>query len=237
MGEDLNRKRPPHPGFMACFMTLLAVILAQSADCGLNKPAGTELEELLRAISERAEQARTMRMEFTQEKHLSLLDKSIVVRGRVVVDKDRGYFAWHVHEPVRYSVIIKGRSVWQWDEHSDKVQKVPVSKLPSLDVVLTQMRLLFVGDLAQAGQHYDAELLKGGPPPMIQFTPRDGTSGMVGLKRFVVTVKDGTFDLASIRIEDINGDSTVIEFDKIERNPEFNDEEFSLKNLSRTNKF
>jgi outer membrane lipoprotein-sorting protein len=196
----------------------------------------TDLGELIDAISERARQAQTMRMDFIQEKHLSLFDKSIVIKGRTLVDKTRAYLAWYVDEPVRYAFVIKGKKVWQWDEHGGKVQKVPVSRFPSLDSALTQMRLLFVGDLGQLAQQYDASLVSESPLK-IQFVPKDGALGMIALKRFVVMVAGPTLDLTGILIEDKNGDSTVIDFQNVQRNPVLTEEDFILKNLPSTKKF
>ena len=241
MGEALKPAQPLTHGLLACLITLLVLMFPQPAFSNTGSTGAPEttadkqLGELLQAISARAGLARTLKMEFTQHKNLSSFERSIVIRGSTLVDKRRGYLAWHVNEPVRYSVIIKGRRIWQWDEQSDKVQEMPVSKLPALDIALSQIRLLFEGDLVQVAQRYDARQT-GESPTVIQFTPKEDSPGHMGLKMLTVTIRENSLDLASIRIEDKNGDSTVIEFDKVQRNLEFNEEDFSLKDFWRTNK-
>ena len=49
--------------------------------------------------------------------------------GRIYMQKPLK-FAWHLETPIKSRMIISGEKLRQWDEESDKVEKIDLGKNP-----------------------------------------------------------------------------------------------------------
>ena len=84
------------------------------------------------------------------------------------------FFAWHVKEPMRYSLVIKDDLLWQWDEDSKAVQRVAVSKNPVFKTVTEHMSKWFSGAYTSLRVEYEINILEQNPVSL-QFIPRKTT--------------------------------------------------------------
>ena len=86
----------------------------------------------------------TLKSGFVQEKRLAILEQPLVLKGTIFMEKP-ALFAWHVREPVRYSMVIRDEVVRQWDEDTQRVQTISLSKNPGFKIAIRQMRGWFSG--------------------------------------------------------------------------------------------
>ena len=110
---------------------ILSILLILSA--ALSCVAGEGAEEILQKIRRKMGAVSTLQAEFVQKKRIASLKHTLMIRGELALDR-KGKMAWRVHSPMRYVCLIDGNSLTQWDEDSDSVLKLDVSKNPALQV-------------------------------------------------------------------------------------------------------
>ena len=120
--------------------------------------AAPDAAELLLNISN----FKTLRTKFVQTKHLKAFKKPMVLNGELCLDRAGKRFAWHVESPLRYSCVIAGGKLSQWDEDSDKTVSVPLSKYPMLEMLSGAMTAFASGDAKALEQDFEAAPGKDG---------------------------------------------------------------------------
>lgn len=200
---------------------------------GWTEPAQTvsdasDVSSILREIENNSADMKTLRASFIQSKYLSSFEEAIVLKGELLIDKVHDLLAWHVREPLRYSVLISKDSIKQWDEEVDKVQELSLSRIPLLRSMLEQMKLWFSGDYQSLSRDYDAEVLEKSPA-MIRFYPKKGASSQMSIKSVTIRFMENGLYLDWIKIEDTSGDSTTVDFQSIEFNAPLSEKDFRLK--------
>jgi outer membrane lipoprotein-sorting protein len=105
------------------------------------------MQELLRIIGEKVSGFKSLKTDFVQEKNLAMFQKKIVLRGRIYMQKP-SRLAWHVDKPVKYSVVITDKAIRQWDEDTNQVQEMSLSKNPIFKNVVNQLSVWFSGNTA-----------------------------------------------------------------------------------------
>ena len=148
--------------------------------------------------------------DFVQEKRLSMLQQNVVIKGRLAVEQpDR--FSWQVTEPIRYTLILEGTNLRQWDEPTGRVQQMSLAGNPVFGVVATQLRAWFAGQLDSLLQDFDAEI-EAMSPPRISFTPRDGSFARKAIRRVTLTFREDRRYIQNMEIEELSGDQTRMTF-------------------------
>jgi outer membrane lipoprotein-sorting protein len=149
--------------------------------------------------------------DFVQEKRLSMLQQNVVIKGRLAVEQpDR--FSWQVTEPIRYTLILEGTTLRQWDEPSGRVQQMSLAGNPVFGVVATQLRAWFAGQLDSLLQDFDAEIEAMSPSPRIAFTPREGSFARKAIRRVTLTFREDRRYIQSMEIDELSGDQTRMTF-------------------------
>jgi len=167
-------------------------------------------EEVLGRLEEKISGLQTLRAEFIQEKNLAVLDQPLVLKGTIFMEKP-GLFAWHVREPLRYSMVIKGEVIRQWDEDTDHVQKVSLSKNPAFKVAIRQMRDWFSGAYKSMLGEYRVTVL-GEDPISLKFIPRETAFSHELIDSVTVVFESDERYIRQIQITEKRGDSTLLTF-------------------------
>jgi len=68
---------------------------------------------MLRRLGENVSAFKSLKTNFVQEKDLAIFQNRIIMKGRIYLQKPNR-MAWHVDEPVKYSVVITDKSIRQW---------------------------------------------------------------------------------------------------------------------------
>lgn len=184
---------------VACFLPP-AYCQLPSAPC----PLVAELQQSLSGTT-------NVQSEFVQEKKLSLLEQTVVIRGRLAVEQP-AKLSWQVVEPIRYNMVLDGSVLKQWDETTGKVQTMSLAGNPVFKVVVTQLRAWFSGQFDQLTKDFDAKSDAASTVPRIIFTPKEGSFAFKVIGRVVLTFREDRRYISDMLIEERSGDRTTMTF-------------------------
>jgi len=209
------------------FLTLL-VSGAASQEASSNAPAaGRDIVGLLEKVGREASGFKTLRTSFVQEKRLAVFKNTVVLKGRIVLQKPDS-IAWHVSSPVRYSVVLSSSSIRQWDEDTNSVQTISLAKNPVLQNVLGQLSVWFSGEYKPLLKDFDVTLLREAPLAF-RFSPKGNAMAAKIIRDIEIEFRGDRKYLQSIAIHELSGDSTVITFSDTEFNVPLDAREFEVK--------
>lgn len=197
--------------------------LKADAENKAQEPAAAQLERLGREASV----FQTLKTGFTQEKRLAVFQNTVVLTGRIVLQKPNRV-AWHVDAPVRYSVVISDSSVRQWDEDTDRVQEISLAKNPVLQNVLNQLTVWFSGDYRSLLKDFDVETAKQ-TPPAFRFSPKKTAMAAKIIRDIEIEFREDRKYLRTISIHELGGDSTVITFTDTQFDVPLEERDFEVK--------
>jgi len=186
-----------------------------------------DIPAFMAALGKRASDFRTLKTDFTQEKRMAMFKEKMVMKGRIYLQKP-SKIAWHVDSPIRYSVLITDKLIRQWDEDTDKVQEISLSKNPIFQNVLGQMNVWFSGDYGAMLDSNTIRVVKH-EPLVIEFVPKESNMSRKVIKSITVTFRADQKYLQQIRIQEISGDVTTINFSNTQLNPSLNNSNFEVK--------
>jgi outer membrane lipoprotein-sorting protein len=137
--------------------------------------------------------------------------QNVVIKGHLTVQQpDR--FSWQVTEPVRYTLILEGTTLRQWDETTDRVQQMSLAGNPVFGVVATQLRAWFAGKLDSLSQDFEAAVEAVESGTRLVFTPRTGSFAHKAIRRVALTFREDGRYLQSMDVEELSGDRTWMTF-------------------------
>ena len=170
----------------------------------------SDTRELLLQMEQKVSDFNSLKTDFIQEKNLAVFRNKIIIRGRIYLQKP-GTVAWHVDEPLKYSVLITDKLIRQWDEDTNQVQEIPLSKNPMFRVVIDQLTAWFSGQYMQLLDDYSVSVKKKQPLEM-EFVPRETGSIKKIIKAITITFREDQKYLQKVRFDEVSGDSTTITF-------------------------
>ena len=193
------------PGLITLFLFNLSLLL----NAGQIK--NDSIKKILERIDTRMSSIRSVQCDFIQEKKLSILNKPIIMSGKIFIKKP-GNFAWHSVKPIKYSFIISGNNFKQWDEDSNKVVTINLNDKPALKVIVNQMNVWFSGNYIKQLNKYSITILNK-KPLMLKFIPKLKEQSSEFIKSISVSFSDNLKYISSIHIMEKNNDSLKIIFD------------------------
>ncbi len=150
---------------------------------------------------------RTLRTKFVQTKRLKAFKKPMVLNGELCLDRVGKRFAWHVEKPLRYSCIIAGGKLTQWDEDSDKTVSVPFSKYPMLEMLSDAMTAFASGDVKALEKDFEAAPGKDGS---IRLKPRSERFAASLITEVELFLDDTKTKIVKVIATEKNGDVTEL---------------------------
>jgi outer membrane lipoprotein-sorting protein len=174
-------------------------------------PETQSISDMLGRLGEKVSGFKTLKTDFVQEKKLAIFKRKIVMKGRIYLQKP-GTIAWHVDTPVKYSVLITDKVIRQWDEDTDQVQEIPISKNPVFKIVLNQLTTWFSGNYASLLDEYTVKVLQQ-RPYIFEFIPKETNFSRKIVKSVTITFREDEKYLQQIKIQEMSGDSTTITFE------------------------
>jgi outer membrane lipoprotein-sorting protein len=176
-------------------------------------PASASLaaDPLLAELQKSLSGTTNVQSEFVQEKKLSLLQQTVVIKGRLAVEQP-ARLSWQVLEPIRYNMVLDGSVLKQWDETTGKVQTMSLAGNPVFKVVVTQLRAWFSGQFDLLTQDFDARADASATTPKIIFTPKAESFAFKVIERVVLTFREDRRYIQDMLIEERSGDRTTMTF-------------------------
>ena len=188
------------------------IVLAAPGACFAQETenACDEIAEVLTRLEHNMSEIKSISSGFVQEKDLALFKNRLLIKGFVYLKKP-DLLAWYVTEPLRYKVVIKGDTIAQWDEETDKTQKISIKKNPALQAVFEQMNKWFSGAYSSMTSEYRIMLLSRAPVSF-RFIPKEGTYAHNAISSVTVVFRDDERYIQKIEIKEKTGDFTNIRF-------------------------
>lgn len=193
---------------MVIVMQPAALFAVESAKNPVAQPA--DITAFLQGVGKKASNFKTLKTEFTQEKKMVMFKEKLVMKGRIFLEKPNR-IAWHVDSPLRYSVLITDKMIRQWDEDTNKVQEISLAKNPVFQNVLSQLTVWFSGEYGSLLDTNIVRVVKR-EPLVIEFIPRDNNVSKKVIKSITITFRPDQNYLQQLRIQEISGDVTTINF-------------------------
>lgn len=169
-----------------------------------------EVRQILHALEGKMQQIETMQARFTQTKKLSLFKHEMQLRGSVAMQKpDR--FAWRTEAPLRYSIVFEKDKIYQWNEDAGQIEILSFSDAPVLRVVIEQMRTWFSGAYLALLDQYEIRIVSR-EPLTLAFAPQEKAMAYGMIQTVTIQFQPDQSYIESIRIEEKNGDRSVLNF-------------------------
>lgn len=175
-----------------------------------SQPTASDIREVLGRLEEKMSRMQTLKTGFIQEKDLAIFNQKVVLKGTIFL-QNPSLFAWHVKEPVRYSLVIKGDVLRQWDEDTNRVQQVSLEKNPAFQSVIGQMRKWFSGTYTSMLKEHDVTILKQ-HPVSLKFTSLESTVASKVINSVIIIFREDERYIHQIRLEEKGGDSMILTF-------------------------
>jgi outer membrane lipoprotein-sorting protein len=186
-----------------------------------------DMSAFMTAIGKKASDFKTLKADFTQEKKMAMFKDKLVLKGRIFLQKPNR-IAWHVDSPLRYSVLITDKMIRQWDEETNQVQEISLTKNPIFQNVLNQLTVWFSGDYSSLLDVNEVRLLKR-EPLIVEFVPREKNIARKVIKSITITFRPDQKYLQQIRILEQSGDVTTIHFTNTQLNAPLTNSNFEVK--------
>jgi len=201
---------------MTTRIVTIFLLLSFTATCGysqdsqVNAITRTDLNTVLSRLEKKMSGIRTLKTGFVQEKELAVFKQKVILKGIIYIEKP-ARLAWHVNEPMKYIMVISQNMISQWDEDTNNVQKISLSKNPAFEAAIGQMREWFSGAYTPLLKEYEIMLLKENPASL-KFTPRAATFAGNVIKSVIVDFRKDEQYINRIFIEEKSGDTTNLSF-------------------------
>ena len=192
-----------------CILFQTATVLAGDLNRG-GASEQTDLSALLNRIGKKVSDFKTLKTDFTQEKEMAMFKEKLVIKGRIYLQKPNKV-AWHVDKPLRYSVLITDKFIRQWDEDTNQVQEISLTKNPIFQNVIKQLTVWFSGEYGSLLETNDVRLVQRSPL-MLEFSPRTNNDSRKVIKNITITFREDETYLQQIRMQELSGDVTTIMF-------------------------
>jgi outer membrane lipoprotein-sorting protein len=193
-----------------CLCTVLTLAGSAAKTSDQSPDAGADLEEVLSRLEEKVSGIQTLKADFVQEKFLAVLDEPLLLKGTIMMQKP-DLFSWIVREPLRYSMVIQGEVVRQWDEDTRRVEKISLSKNPVFKMAIQQLRDWLSGAYRSMLGQYEVKVLDQSPISL-EFVPRETALAQGVVDRVTVEFDRDERYIWRIQIFEKQGDRTLITF-------------------------
>jgi outer membrane lipoprotein carrier protein len=186
-----------------------------------------EMTAFLGSLGRKVADFKTLKTDFTQEKEMALFKDKLVLRGRIYLEKPNKV-AWHVDAPLRYSILITDKMIRQWDEDTNQVQEISLSRNPVFQNVLNQLTVWFSGDYSSLIETNAVRIVRQ-DPLTIEFLPLEKNITKKVVQGITLTFRDDRKYLQSIRIKEVSGDVTTILFSNTLLNAPLDSSDFEVR--------
>lgn len=172
--------------------------------------ADAETGKILQGLEQKMQKIETLQTRFLQTKQLSIFQKEVQLQGTLAMQKP-DHFAWRTESPLRYSIVIEGNKMSQWDEDTGHVETLSFSSSPVMRMVVEQMQTWFYGAYGSLMGQYGITVLSK-EPLTLQFIPGAKSPAFGMIRSITVYFKTDHSYIESMEIEEKNGDRSSMVF-------------------------
>ncbi len=163
-------------------------------------------------IRKPAKDITSVEAEFVQKKHMAILAKPLVSKGKLIFQVPRS-LRWEYLSPVNSILLMHGGTVTRYVRKEGVVTKDSSARLQSMQIVLQEITMWMKGNF-DANPAFKPELRPG---RIIMLTPKDKSMADI-IRRIELKLSDRPGVIRSVRIYENEKSYTVIEFIKVRLN-------------------
>ncbi len=203
-------------------LVMMASVAAQAQYAGYTPL--TDLQKFKTQFTATALKTSTIKSDFTQEKNLDMLAEKIVSKGKFWFKKNNMVRMEYEH-PYKYLMIINNDNVFIKDEQKENKISTKSNKLFQQ---INKIMLDCVQGTVLSNPDFKTRVFEGKGTYLIEMTP---VSKLIkGLfKTINITIDKKDNSVASINMQEVSGDNTLIHFTNKEINTAIPDALFSIK--------
>jgi len=165
--------------------------------------------EIFARIKQAASEVQTLAGEFTQEKHLEILESSPASRGRFYY-KSPDRLRWEVYEPISMGFIVNGDKGKKWQGKSTSLKSFDLKKEPVIRIIADQVFSWARADFKKLEAGYDITILEE-TPFILKLVPLSITEKKY-LNYIKLVFSPAENYVSVIEIHEADGDYTQINF-------------------------
>jgi len=163
-----------------------------------------------------AENVKTVRAEFVQEKHLKILSKPLLSKGVLYYQAPKS-LRWEYLSPVRNVLIMRDNSVRRYIVRDNKIIEDSSANLQAMQIVFGEIVSWIQGRFFDH-PHFITEIKEGGKIVLI---PKSASFSKM-IHKIELTLSQRPGILKSVLIYEDENSFTKLEFKNAELNPELN---------------
>lgn len=179
--------------------------------------------DLIIEVQARMDQAAMLRGQFEQQKNVAGFRKPLVSSGDFLLWRGHGVL-WHTRKPFDSTLVVRRDKLSVTQAGGRASYQIDVEHEPGLRRVNELLFALFSGDVVNLQKHFRIEgALSGKHEWKLVMTP--SSDGLAQVFRRVEL--EGDRHVRRMRLEEANGDASLIRFDKTSETPAVTPEETS----------
>jgi outer membrane lipoprotein-sorting protein len=196
------------------FLILIAIILLLSSAAFSQEPPKESVSPdkkaaILSRIREASTSIQTLAGEFTQERHLDILNKASVSRGKFYY-KGPDSLRWEIYQPVTQGFVLNGDKGRRWQGKSGAPKSFDLKKEPVIRIISDQVFAWARADFNKLEAGYDI-VVEGESPIVLKLTPvSNGEKKYLDSIRLIFSSTENY--VSAIEIHEPGGDYTLIKF-------------------------
>lgn len=183
-----------------------------------NPNGSDEAKRELLQIREKMEKIKTVQADFVQHKELAMFNRNLEIHGKLAVVPPHR-LAWHVSEPVRYTMIVENERIQHWDEDTDRVQTMNLDREPALQSAFEKLTVWFSGDYVSLLDSYQVRLEQK-EPCIFVFKPKPESEFNKIINQVRLVLRKDKRYIDKLEIKEGGGDITRLKFINTKLNQE-----------------
>jgi outer membrane lipoprotein carrier protein len=206
---------------------LLTVAFVSGANLQAQQPVPATKEEqqfMLESIEASSAKMKTLVCDFEQTKELSLLNEKMISKGKMLYRQDR-YLRWEYLSPYVYTFVLNDKKILMQTGNSRNVVDVKSNKLfqEAVKIMMSSVN----GKGLMDTKNFSAAYYRGERAWKIILVPlQKEMKKIFSLIELTLNVADYTVD--QVKMEEPNGDSTLIRLWNKQFNLHIDDEKFAV---------
>ena len=203
-------------------LLLLSFAMTARAETGAGPD---DLSEVLSLLSRNSLQVKTLSCGFTQEKHLEILDEALTSTGSFSFQRP-DCLRWEIVEPVSSGIIVNGEDGGTWHGRTGESEHFKVKDVQAVRILSQQLFAFATMDFDALKDQFRIDLVQK-EPAVILLTPH-----VVEMQDYIkslrITLAPGGQYVETVRMNESDGDYTMLHFRDVEINTPLGKDLFKL---------
>ena len=191
---------------------ILVLLVPGSVFCSQlqkDRSSAGEQDHIFSEIAKAATKVTTLKSDFVQERHLSMLEDVLISKGMFYYKK-RDRLRWELTKPVSSGFAVSGKQAKRWDGKSGRTQTFEVYQVPFIKLFTDQVFAWATADFKQLQKDYNIEILADAPVDLKLVPIRSQEKKY--LAHFRIAFTADASHVNAVEVHETGGDFTRIRF-------------------------